>query len=165
MGGRYSLVGSKHDDEFLGPEDDVTLKPDFWVNYLWKRIVGTDVHAVDLSEDYNGTLRAYAFSGAAPSPWAEAKERDASIVVINLANATREVVIDAAGFDSIPLAWILTAADGAAGVTTLMNGKALPAEISDGQEIEVIPVAGVFPPEEALILPPLSITFGFMTPT
>eukprot|EP00041_Stephanoeca_diplocostata_P013955 m.249823 g.249823 ORF g.249823 m.249823 type:complete len:191 (-) comp19529_c0_seq2:954-1526(-) len=43
IGGRYGLLSIPHDNEFLGPDDPVGIHPDFWVNFLWKRLMGTVV--------------------------------------------------------------------------------------------------------------------------
>lgn len=160
VGGRYALVGSKHDDEFLGAEDDVTLKPDFWVNFLWKRTIGYNVLNTTVANDYNRTLRAYAFGNEAPSPWGVAKYGDFSLVIVNLANETREVALDLGGAGAGALAWTLTAGpDGAAGVDALLNGQALPAGIADGQRIEEMPVDGVAAVDGVLELAGVSVTF------
>ena len=45
IGGAYSLLGIDHTDEaLLDVKLALTIKPDFWINYLWKRTVGLSVY-------------------------------------------------------------------------------------------------------------------------
>ena len=46
LGGRYSLLGSPHDNEFLGRADAVTIHPDFWVGVRLRRTaLGHTLHS------------------------------------------------------------------------------------------------------------------------
>ena len=85
VGAHYSLVTMPHDNEFLGPHDSVGLTADFWVNFLWKRTVGT--HVLDATVIGSETVRAYVHCGAAPSPH-KIPDAGATAVLINLDNTT-----------------------------------------------------------------------------
>ena len=164
VGGRYGLVLTPHDSEALSATDAVTLTADFWVAFLWKRVMGGDVFRATLSDHHEGTLKAYLHRGAAPSPWAA--EGSWGIVLINLSSAAaRRVSIgDASASKGTAQSWTLTAgADGPLGIPVLMNGQAVPATISGSGTIEEIPVAAhtwdLGEAGAALTLPPESITF------
>ena len=51
----------------LGLAEPLLIRPDFWVNFLWKRCLGS---AVLNASSSSATVRAYAFSGAPASPYA-----------------------------------------------------------------------------------------------
>ena len=85
VGAHYSLVTMPHDNEFLGPHDSVGLTADFWVNFLWKRTVGT--HVLDATVLGSETVRAYVHCGVAPSPH-KIRDAAATAVLINLDNTT-----------------------------------------------------------------------------
>ena len=72
IGGAYGLTASaeSHPQSALGVDEAVLLRPGYWVNFLWKRVLGQNVlNATSTS----AAVRAYAFAGSAPSPYA-AKE-------------------------------------------------------------------------------------------
>ena len=85
VGAHYSLVTMPHDNEFLGPHDSVGLTADFWVNFLYKRTVGT--HVLDATVLGSETVRAYVHCGVAPSPH-KIRDAAATAVLINLDNTT-----------------------------------------------------------------------------
>ena len=37
---KETATGMPHDNEFLGKKDAVTLHADFWINFMWKRLMG-----------------------------------------------------------------------------------------------------------------------------
>ena len=155
VGGRYSLVGMGHDNEFLEERDPgehiaqsqtsslalslththartractcdlhgavllppsllrpsqlslpavpaVTLHADFWVNFLWKRLVGphvlnTTVTALVADPEAGGeSVRGYVHCGAAPSPFrANGTGSALTAILINLDNlSSTELTIE-----------------------------------------------------------------------
>ena len=100
LGGRYSLVGIDHDNQFLSDVAPVQLHPDFWINFLWKRLIGQTVLNVSTffieQEERQQELlssktllRVYAFMGKPPSKYSiPSNENSITFVIINLNNAT-----------------------------------------------------------------------------
>ena len=43
VGGRYGLLSIPGDDQRLGRRDPVGIQPDFWINFMWKRVMGNGV--------------------------------------------------------------------------------------------------------------------------
>ena len=164
VGGRYSLVGVGHDNEaLLTPGAPVTLHADFWVNFLWKRLVGTGVLKATVVGG-GRTVRGYAHCGQGPSRFAPGvmPEEQVTFVLINLENSTdAAVALDPA--PSAYTAWTLgPTAAGAFGAGALLNGQELPATVADGATIDEIPVPGVGREGSAaatVTLPPISVTF------
>jgi hypothetical protein len=74
VGGRYALLGISHDNEALARGDPVRIHPDFWVAFLWKRIMGNTVfNATAGALHLDPAVRAYAHCGIPPSPHAPAR--------------------------------------------------------------------------------------------
>lgn len=181
VGGRYGLLSIPHGNEALGANDAVGLNPDFWVNFLWKRVLGATVLNATLAESRNGTLRAYAFCGAPPSPHRPAATANAiGLLLINLATAPQPVILSSDRAASYA-AWTLEpsavteypegvpSAAAHSGVnarergpgeaaaapefakTARLNGVELPQSIADGAAIGPIP--GVAPSPTAGTVP------------
>jgi hypothetical protein len=156
VGARYSLVTVPHDNEFLGAHDAVGLTADYWVNFLWKRIVG--MHVLGTAVAGSQTVRAYAYCGPAASVH-KIQDVGATAVLINLDN-TSSVSVTISGASQLQ-AWTLspTRDGGPFGKTAMLNGKALPSQISDAVAFTSIPV----PPKKiqgsVATLPPVSVSF------
>ena len=67
IGGRYSLLGIPHDNEALMHADPVSIHPDFWVAFFWKRLMGTAVLNATAGAVLDPSIRAYAHCGMPPS--------------------------------------------------------------------------------------------------
>ena len=167
IGGRYGLLAIDHDDEALGHSSTLHIQPDFWVNFLWKRIVGPIVLNLTATNTMGRTVRSYAFCGRPPSPHAAlgaSSDATMSLVLINLNDhtaGTGPVLVALAGAAAYTT-WTMTpGAGGPFGSDTLLNGKQLPTAIRDGVSIHKIPVAGIFHVSGAtpVELPPISVTF------
>jgi hypothetical protein len=111
----------------LGAEDPVVIKPDFWVSFLWKRLLGTSVlNASTSSRD----VRAYAYSDAPPSVFAEPACASAplQLLLLNLRNASADVALPP-GSSTYSL-WALAPVDGTAlSTAATLNGAALPGRL------------------------------------
>lgn len=161
FGGTYGLLalpgaGSRQ----LRRADAVGLTADFWVNFLWKRLMGPGVRRAELDVSYNGTLRAYAHSGPPASHHAppELLGCKYTALLVQLDRSESRAVRLEAGY----AAYVLT--PGAGGPLSAdaprLNGAPLPSAISSGESIDAIPAAAaVGGPGTPLVLPPLSIAF------
>lgn len=161
VGARYGLVSIPHDDEYLTKQDEVGLSSDFWINFFWKRTLGTSV--LKVTNDDN-ILRVYAFSGEPVSPYAEYKNMSVSLVVIN--QGTHSQIFDLTVDDRIPketLSWCLQSGLDNIYVNTTktkVNGVQLPASISNGMVIEKSPIPGKRQAKSSSVLiEPVSVTF------
>jgi hypothetical protein len=164
FGGAYGLVNSASMAMALGAVEPVAIKPDFWINFIWKRALGASVHNATAS---SRDVRAYAFSGAPPSPFAEPACSGAplQLLLINLRNATAAVALPpAAGVTSYSL-WALAPSDGTPMSTTAtLNGVALPAvlDVSKGNPDflrRIAAPAATGSVAAPLSLPPLATAF------
>jgi heparanase 1 len=85
VGGNYGLTASvnEHPQSALGTNEALLLRPDYWLNFMWKRTLGTNIYNAT-STDSN--VRAYAFSGPPPSSHAapECKTSQQQLLLINL---------------------------------------------------------------------------------
>jgi hypothetical protein len=158
-------MGIPHDNEALGTTDPVRLNPDFWINFMWKRIMGSTVlNATVNTESLDPHIRVYAHCGVPPSPHAPKLlglgANQMGLVLININTSTTGRVRFDPGFlaKSVTL-WTLTAGDGVFGETTLLNAHPLQPSIADGVPIGTIPVAGNEVRGD-ITLPPFSVTFG-----
>jgi hypothetical protein len=147
----------------------VSLHADFWVNFLWKRLVGTGVLNATVSGG-DRLVRGYAHCGAPPSPWAAHRGQQSpgeedqvvTLVLINLDNSTdATITLDPA--PSAYTSWTLgPTAAGPFGAGALLNGQELPATVADGAMIGPVPVPGTAREGGAaavVSLPPISVTF------
>lgn len=177
LGGMYGLLGIPHGGEALGPEDAVRIRADFWVNFLWKRLIGTQVLDAELTSKLdapgNGSrlLRAYAFKGRPPSPHADSGAQECAdfyppacyvLLLINLDTAPQYVKLEGAH-----ATFRLTAGPG--GLFGLdppsLNGATLPEALSDGRPMTSIPAAPVTgSASQPLTVPRQSVVFGIVHP-
>ena len=166
FGGAYGLVSSRSSAMALGAEEPVVLRPDFWVNYLWKRCLGVSVLNATSSSPM---VRAYAFTGAPPSEWAAGgcSASPLQLLLINLSsNSSTPVTLPTAGLPSAFVSYQLTPVGGEPfAAQALLNGASLPLEVDVARAdpaaflhaIPVPPQAGIV--AQGLVLPPLSTTF------
>ena len=167
FGGHYGLLSSVDGVMALGPDDAVSLTPDYWAAWLFKRTLGPQVLAAASSD---ASVRAYAFRGPPPSPFA-ARARcapaGAQLLLLNLAPAPAAAALPAAAPGAAFAAWSLTGAGGDvfSGAAEL-NGAPLPStlDVRTGGApaaalgfISVPPVEGLA--RDGVTLPALSITF------
>ena len=163
VGGRYSLVGTLHDNEYEPATASVTLHPDFWVNFLWKRIVGSYVLNATLSITTLNNVRVYAHCGQPPSAFhvnSDEWESSVTIILINLENTTDSTTLNLTQFTSYER-WTMTSGEdmnNPFGTDVFLNGQLMPSVINNGQPINDVPVSGV-KGEGGLFLPKLSISF------
>lgn len=154
----------------LGPNDPLVIRPDYWINFLWKRTIGTSVlNASSTSTD----VRAYAFTGTPPSPYAAIEcggNSPLQLLLINLNNATAANVTlpPLAGYGYA--AWSLTALpnqpEGPFTTLSAINGEptAVTVDVSKVDPstflsgISQAPVAS-FDVSGGAVLPPISTTF------
>ena len=169
VGGRYSLVGTLHDNQYEPVTASVVLHPDFWVNFLWKRIVGSSVLQATVSLSTPHTLRVYAHCGKPPSAFrvsSDEWESSATFILINLDNSTdsqTSLNLTQAGVTSYER-WTMSSASSGEklnpfGTEVFVNGLVMPFYISDGAPIHDVPVAGVKGEGGILKVPQLSISF------
>ena len=130
FGGAYGLLSSLTGAMALGAADAVAIHPDFWTAFLWKRTLGTAVLAPASSDP---GVRAYAFSGAPPSPFAAPACSLLSLLLINLSNSSSVHVglpVAPAGASGMTSLWALTSGDGDPfGTTAALNGVVLPSTV------------------------------------
>ena len=158
VGGRYSLVGTLHDNEYEPVTASVRLHPDFWINYLWKTFVGGSVLNATLSPSSPNTIRAYAHCGKPPSTlhdW----ESITTLILINLDNSTDSTTLKLKGVTSYQR-WTMTSGEELHpfGTDVYLNGMLMASNISNGKPINELPVAGVNG-EGDIFLPKLSVSF------
>jgi len=99
---RYGLLGIGHDNEMLGPTDPVRINPDFWVNFMWKRVMGSRVFnaTAGAGTALDPSVRAYAHCGVPPAAPANLPDAVRSadlnvpmgIVLININSTTARSV-------------------------------------------------------------------------
>jgi hypothetical protein len=162
FGGHYGLVDSVTGEMALSVTDALVIRPDYWVNFLWKRTLGRNVFNVSSSDPM---VRAYAFSGAPTSPFASPLCATSQLLLINLHNDTSVSAVPQ-GVDGVTYsAFSLTpSADGVFGGTASLNGVALAERIDVSavdpatflQNITVAPVEGRT--ADGVALAPASIT-------
>lgn len=170
VGGRYALLAIPHDNEALGATDPLRINPDFWVAFLWKRLMGSAVYNVtSAATSLDPAVRTYGQCGLPPSehapPAVAAAQRSPAgamgLVLINIdPSQPKTVALQSAAANARLTSWTLAAGrDGVFGKASLLNGQLLPAMLSDGVALGAIPVDG----EErsgSLELPPFSVTFA-----
>ena len=130
FGGAYGLTASVSGVEALGAVDAVALRPDYWTAFLFKRTLGPTVFNASSSSEL---VRAYAFAGAPPSPFAAAPCLAASLqlLIINLANASVVAALPHAAPGAGYAAWTLGAgAAGVFGAAATLNTEPLPSLVN-----------------------------------
>ena len=161
-GGHYGLVNSVTGKMELDASAPLLISPDFWVNFLWKRLLGWDaVYNVTSSDPM---VRAYAFSGTPPSPFGRAEcGQTMQLLALNLHNVSVQAVIP---FAKNFYVWSLSPGpDGVFGGSAALNGVAFPRVIDAAkvdpasflEGVSVPPVAAYGP--SGLQLPASSISF------
>lgn len=140
FGGHYGLVNSVSGAMALGAADALVVTPDYWVAWLWKRTLGGSVFAANSSAP---SVRAYAFRGSPPSPFAARAQCGAAaaqLLLLNLAGAPAAVALPpaAASFS----AWALAPRGGDAFATEAeLNGAPLPT-VLDAATTDPAPALG-----------------------
>ena len=171
FGGAYGLTSSVTGAMALTRDEPVLLRPDFWINFLWKRTLGISVLAAASS---SAAVRAYAFGGAAPSPYAAARTDcggTLALLLVNLDNASSVDVAlpppEGGGGGAQYAAWLLTPApgEGAFSAAAALNGAPLPPAVDAAHSDPAAFLRHIVqPPVRAAVaagatLPPLSATF------
>ena len=163
LGARYSLIGTSHDDESLSVDDPIKMSPNYWVNFVWKRLVGTTVFRTTNETTTPSSLRTYAFAGVAPSPWAVAGANDTTLLVINLGSSTASLEVSLTSGDAIEhvRVWSLTAGPNGVNSTELaINGVVMRSVVSDGTVDPFMPTEPMLGSSNGSIsVPPSSVTF------
>jgi len=167
FGGAYGLLNSPSGAMALARGDAVSVRPDFWTSFMWKRTLGLSVLNATSS---SRLVRAYAYAGAPPSPFASGLcGAGPQLVLLNLDNATAAAAtLPQASAGGVTFAaWSLapTAAGGPFASAATLNGAPLPTtiDVSQGdpraflQRIVQPPVTGLV--SGGAQLPPLSTTF------
>lgn len=130
FGGAYGMTSSVSGVMALSATDPVLIRPDYWMSFLYKRTLGTSVLNATSS---SALLRAYAYTGAPPSPFAAAEcvAAGTQLLLLNLANTTAtDVTLPAAAAGATYAAWILApSAAGPFSPLATLNGAALPTTI------------------------------------
>ena len=134
--GAYGLTTSESGAMALGAAEPILIRPDYWVNFLWKRTLGPQVLNATSS---SAMVRAYAFAGAPASPFAAAEcgaGAGLQQLLMNLNNAsTAAVALPPAAGAGAYAAWVLSPPGGDAFATTaLLNAAPLPARIDAASE-------------------------------
>lgn len=126
FGGNYGLVDSLSGAMALDATAPVAVRSDYWVPWIMKRALGPAVLSAASSD---AAVRAYAFAGYPPSPFAArgwCSPAGAQLLLINLGAAPAAAALPGAATSYA--AWSLTPAGGdvfAAGAA--LNGRPLPA--------------------------------------
>jgi len=108
---RQTLSGMNY-----GLIDDATLtpRPDYWASLLWKRLMGTQVHATAVAGDNARRLRAYA----------HATDSTRTLLLINL-DPSRDVTVRVPALDGRPYTEYAVTAPDLFGQSVLLNGERL----------------------------------------
>lgn len=163
FGGAYGLTNSASGTMALATGEPLTLRPDYWQSFLWKRTLG---QAILNASSSDASVRAYAFAGAPPSPWAATECRATSLLLLNLGATAADVALPPAPGGSAWAAWTLApGSDGPFGLTATLNTVPLPTvvDLNGGgdapflQSITVAPMAGTV--AGGVTLQPQSTTF------
>ena len=164
FGGMYGLTNSLSTTMALGVDDPISIHPDYWISFLLKRTLGLAVLNATSSDP---ELRAYAYAGSPPSPFAAAECMKAQqLLLIYLGNVTLSVSLPS-GVTGTFAAWTLSSDNNDPfGVGARLNNVLLPTtiDVNGGTDprsflsnITVQPV--VAPVSSGITLPPTSTTF------
>ena len=167
FGGAYGLTNSPSGSMALTAADPVVIRPDYWVAFLWKRLLGPRVLNATSSDP---RIRAYAFAGPPPSPFAEPACASAAqqVLLLNLDAGSAHVSLPPGSPAARYAAWSLTsgAADGDPfSLLAALNGSPLPTTVDAAvvnpatflSSIEQPPVTGRA--ADGVVVPALSTTF------
>eukprot|EP00656_Telonema_subtile_P019479 TRINITY_DN20719_c0_g1_i2.p1 TRINITY_DN20719_c0_g1~~TRINITY_DN20719_c0_g1_i2.p1 ORF type:complete len:340 (+),score=65.03 TRINITY_DN20719_c0_g1_i2:201-1220(+) len=115
IGGHYGLTNTVSGEQVLRSEDAVVLRPDYWLNFLWKRTLGQQV--LNMSST-SAQVRVYGFQGAASSPDATPACSGAGAVQLLLINLNDTLAVTVDLTRAVPAgrhdysAWTLSASTG-----------------------------------------------------
>jgi hypothetical protein len=170
FGAEYGLVNSPTAVMALSVTDPLTIRADYWVAFLFKRIVGLSVLNVSSSDI---AVRAYGYTGSAPSPFAApqcaAGSASLQLLLLNIDNSSAVSVslpAPLAHGSGSYAAWSLTPTGGNPfSMTAQLNGQPLPTEIDVSKvdpatflsSITVAPRTGRV--ADGLVLQPMSVNF------
>ena len=185
FGGAYGLTNSLDSNMALGATEAVVIRPDYWTNFLWKRLLGPNMLNATSS---SATVRAYAFTGSPASPYA-APECGAStstlqLLLVNLAGTPMQVSLPSPpsrrlqtplGSPPAPAhlspasnyaAWTLSPAEqDPFSQIALLNGSPLPLTVDRSQVDPAAFLRGIVQPpvrhpvQDGILLAPLSTSF------
>ena len=166
IGGHYGLLNTQSTEQALTADQPVVIRPDYWINFLYKRLIGTNVLNATSS---SSMLRAYAFSGDPPSQYAEEDCRGNAVqlLLINLSNESVAVDTGSIGqgegtHDTAGCAaWNLSPSpEGPFSTKAMLNGAMLPSSVDSsvpdylegiqqakqlcGLTIDILPVSTTF---------------------
>jgi hypothetical protein len=166
FGGAYGLTQSIDGVMELSATAPLAVTPDYWLAWLMKRTLGPSVYAAASSD---ASVRAYVFSGSAPSPFAARAHCSAAgkqLLLINLATAPATAALPSAAPGAGYAAWSLTPVGGDPfAAAAELNGARLPTvlDVVNGGDpaaafgdIAVPPVTGAA--AAGVALPPMSIS-------
>ena len=167
FGGAYGLTTALNNEMALDGTAGVTLRPDYWINFLWKRTLGRSVLNATSS---SASVRAYAFAGTPTSPYAPkaCAHSAVQLLAINLSNATAASLALPAVQGSAPsyASWALTPLAGDAFTAqALLNGAPLPLTVDVAQADPSAFLQGIVQPAvtgstaAAFVLAPLGTAF------
>lgn len=141
---RQTLTGMNY-----GMISDTTLalRPDYWNSLLWKRLMGSEVYAVQVQDETGGKLRAYAHS----TPGGDG---GITLLLINL-DPQRSAQVSLPALGESAQVYAFTSPD-IFSQTVLLNGQAL-ALTPQGALPEI--TGQPFDPASGLTIHPLSYTF------
>jgi hypothetical protein len=171
IGGHYGLVDSPDSRRALSATQPLVLRPDFWINFMWKRTIGTNVLNITTPSKM---VRAYAFSGNPPSHFsaAECSEKvgGLQLLLINLRDLEAvEVRLPALGTQHYSAWTLMPASLSPFSGSIQLNGAVLP-DVVDTRDrdpsafLRQIPHPAVHRlVGTGIVLPPLSISFVCMS--
>jgi len=166
IGGHYGLVDSPDSRRALSATQPLILRPDFWINFMWKRTIGTNVLNITTSSKM---VRAYAFSGNPPSHFSASQCSAGDVLQLLLVNLGDVDAVEArlpARSTQRYSAWTMTPASLSPFSTGIrLNDAELPdvVDASDSDPstfLRQIPQFAVHRlAGSGIVLPPLSISF------
>ncbi len=168
FGGHYGLVASASGAMALDAAERVLIAPDYWVAWLFKRTMGTGVLTATASAP---SVRAYAFAGKPPSPFAARAHCGGAglpqLLILNADKGAADVALPAAPGARAFAAWVLAPAGGDPfALAATLNGAPLALAIDVEQQspaqflgfINQPPVNGTLA-TDTLALPAYAIAF------
>jgi len=127
FGGAYGLTASLDGEMALSATAPVAVRPDYWVAWLLKRTTGPLVFAAASSDP---AVRAYAFGGFPPSPFAaraHCSPAGAQVLLLNLGAAPAAAALPPAPAGARVAAWSLAPRGGDVfAAAAELNGAPLP---------------------------------------